>query len=465
MHAQQLQVTPPELLYDYQRRWLRDPSPFKIGLWARQTGKDFTCAAEAVFDSIAQPRNHWLIIGCGERQAIESLQHAKYWADFLKSETRNQKSEIIFHNGSRITALPAKPETIRGYSANLILTEFAFQDHPDDIWRAVFPILTNPLKGGRKKLRIISTPNGHSNRFHELWQSADFAKHKVTIHEAVEAGLPIDIPLLQRGLVDSEAWAQEYECQFLDQSSVLLPYDLIASCESAEATESSTPELISAHRGELFLGIDFGRKHDLTVAWLLERIATPPNHFAFAGALAPRPAHLFVTREILVLEKASVPDQLEALIPRVQRVRRACVDYTGPGIGLGDLLADQFGEFSASNAGVRIPGGRPASSSGRVELCTFTQPFKNEVFSHLRAAFERRLLAIPVNLTVREDLHALHRVLSANGQISYRATGSPDGHSDRCTALALALRAAESAPVVACAANVGSVHSFGRFRR
>ena len=37
-------------LLEYQRAWLSDRSRFKIGLWARQTGKDYTCAAEAVID-------------------------------------------------------------------------------------------------------------------------------------------------------------------------------------------------------------------------------------------------------------------------------------------------------------------------------------------------------------------------------------------------------------------------------
>src|SRR5687768_3448273 len=76
-----------KLLFPYQWNWLADPSPFKIGLWARQTGKDFTCAAEAVFDSLNTPRNHWLIIACGERQARESLQHAKYWAEFCANDS------------------------------------------------------------------------------------------------------------------------------------------------------------------------------------------------------------------------------------------------------------------------------------------------------------------------------------------------------------------------------------------
>ena len=72
--------------YEYQRRWLLDPAPFKFGLWARQTGKDFTCAAEAVLDCMRSANNAWLIIACGERQARESLEKAKTWAAILRGE-------------------------------------------------------------------------------------------------------------------------------------------------------------------------------------------------------------------------------------------------------------------------------------------------------------------------------------------------------------------------------------------
>ena len=58
-------------------------------------------------------------------------------------------------------------------------------------------------------------------------------------------------------------------------------------------------------------------------------------------------------------------------------------------------------------------------------------------------AFEKRNLRVPVSRSIREDLHSINRVSTPTGQITYRAPHSPDGHADRCTALALALRAAE----------------------
>jgi phage FluMu gp28-like protein len=389
-----------------------------------------------------------LIVAAGERQARESLEKAREWAELVHrfaqlsgatdaTRAMASASEIRFANGSRITALPGKPATIRGYSANVILTEFAFHDDPEAVWQAVFPSVSNPLRGGQKKLRIITTPNGQGNFFHRLWQNAEgFSKHRLTIHEALAQGLPVNLARLRAGIFDPNAWAQEYECEFLDGTSVLLPYELIESCESADATESSTPETLGTLRGELFAGIDFGRKQDLTVCWILEKVLRRDPLLP-----AGRKEFQLITREVLVLDRLSTPAQLEMLRPRIARVRRACLDYTGAGIGLGDLLVREFGE-------------RAASSNGKVELCHFSAALKSELFPSLRAAFERGRILIPRSASIREDLHGVQKFVSATGGISYRAGHTADGHSDRCTALALAVRAADAGPTLTCARSI-----------
>ena len=76
---------------------------------------------------------------------------------------------IVFPGGSRVIAVPGRPETVRGYSANVLLTEFAFFEQPDATWRAILPSITNSMRGGVKKVRLITTPNGVGNKAHELW--------------------------------------------------------------------------------------------------------------------------------------------------------------------------------------------------------------------------------------------------------------------------------------------------------
>lgn len=422
----------------YQRAWLQDSAQFKIGLWARQTGKDFTCAAEAALDCALHRHKHWLIVACGERQAVESLRKAREWAHILRGMARRGNfsrpvaftesgTDLYFGNGSRITALPARPETIRGYSGNVILTEFAFHDDAQAVWNAIFPTVTNPLRGGEKKLRIISTPGGHGNLFHQLWSDEEsrlFSRQRITIHEAVRQGLRIDVAQLRAGMPDAESWAQEYECDFVDHSSVLLPYELLEKCESPEATEVAGD--LSRAAGDLFVGIDFGRKQDLTACWVLERVGEE-----------------LWTREVMTLEKMSTPAQANQLRTRVQQARRVCLDYTGAGVGLGDILGQEFGTWS------------PTAQHGRIEHCSFTPALKQELFPKLRAALERGQVWLPCSAAIREDLHSIHRSVSQNGSIQYRATHSADGHSDRATALALALRAAELSPVSAPASCIG----------
>jgi phage FluMu gp28-like protein len=510
-------------LLPYQSAFAANKSRFKIGLWARQTGKDHTCTFEAVVDSLRNPGTLWVIVAAGERQARESLSKAKEWAETLRFQiadyneervspaARMQSAEIRWANGSRLLALPANPQTVRGYSANLILTEFAFHENPDALWRAVYPSISNPLRGGLKKLRIISTPNGMTNKFADLWfntagssttngreisriegrnfeqeraeagesqslltsaptiirpaeagtpngKFSGYFKSKVTIHDAIAAGLPLDAAELQAGLNDPDAWSQEYLCEFMDSSCVLFPYDLISPCESQEATESGVNlhELEAARRGQLFAGIDFGRKNHLTVCWILERVPAGNVWRQRQVGITAHPVALplhgrgdqYVTREVVTIRNTATPDQLEMLLPRLRHWARICLDATGAGIGLGDYLVRQFGQYIPS------PLGRGPGRGGKVELCQFSNALKGELLPKLRAAFENRSVSIPMSREIREDLHGVQRCVTQTGQISYRAAQSADGHSDRTTALALALRAGMSAPVSACAASV-----------
>jgi hypothetical protein len=85
------------------------------------------------------------------------------------SEALLKSVTIIYPHGSRVIAVPGRPDTVRGYSANILLTEFAFFENPEATWRAIVPAVTNPLRGGVKKVRLITTPNGIGNKAHDIW--------------------------------------------------------------------------------------------------------------------------------------------------------------------------------------------------------------------------------------------------------------------------------------------------------
>lgn len=435
-------TSPLDLLLPYQRRWVDDETRWKIGLMSRQVGKDFSSGAEGIRDcysaELKKEKTTWLIGAPSERQALESFEKWKEWAEAFKvsiadyvedretPEALLKSATMTFPHGTRVIAVPGRPDTVRGFSANLLLTEFAFFDDPDKTWRAVLPSITNPLRGGQKKVRLISTPNGQGNKFHDLWKKnfgiagAKWSCHRVTIEDAIRDGLPVNMDELRDALDDPEGWQQEFLCEFMDTASVLLSYELLAAGENPLASLNQPPEFweVTGNNAEpIFLGIDFGRKKDLTVCWALTKVA---------GAY-----HL--TREVFELSKTSTDRQLEMLRPRLRRCRRAAFDYTGPGTGLGDLLVKEFGEWDPK-----------ADKFGKVELCTFTAEFKQDIFPKLRIAFDQRTLGIPAAREIREDLHSVQRMITPSGNISYKAPHTPDGHADRCTALALALRAAST---------------------
>jgi phage FluMu gp28-like protein len=135
--------------------------------------------------------------------------------------------------------------------------------------------------------------------------------------------------------------------------------------------------------------------------------------------------------EVLVLEKTPSDQQEEILRQRIRQCDRVCFDYTGPGVGLGDYLVKEFRAYEPEK-----------HNFGKIELCHFSNTLKVDIFSKLRMAFEKRNVRVPQSRAIREDLHSMNRVSTPTGQITYRAPHSPDGHADRCTALALALRAA-----------------------
>jgi phage FluMu gp28-like protein len=434
-------LSPRDLLLPYQRAWSDDEARFKIGLQARQTGKDFASGEEGIRDcyraELENNKTTWLIAAPSERQSMESLSKWKEWTEAYqlaiadvteeregnKSEALLKSATITFPNGSRVIAVPGKPDTVRGFSANLLLTEFAFFEDADATWRAVIPSITNPLRGGAKKCRLISTPNGIGNKFHDLWTKnyqvpdAKWSCHRVSIWDAVKQGLPVDPEELREALADPEGWAQEFELDFLDTAAVLLPYELIALCESENATEIISPEYwLTQPQFPLFLGIDFGRKRDLTVSWAAESISD-----------------LLMTKEVLCLEKMSTPKQVDLLRPRIRRAQRVSLDYTGPGIGMGDYLVDEFGEWKPEQ-----------DKFGKIELCTFTNTLKQEIFPKFKMRFESRKIFIPVSRVIREDLHSVHRVTTATS-VTYRAPHTLDGHADRATAGALMVRAASYA--------------------
>ena len=314
------------------------------------------------------------------------------------------RHEVRFPGGSRITALPANPRTARGRSANVILDEFAHHQDSRAIWTALYPVISAP----GLRLRVVSTPAGKSNKFYDLATGSDndWSRHRVDIYEAVKQGLDRNVEELQRGMRDPQAWAQEYELEWLDEAHAWLPYELISSCEDVEAGVPS-----SYTEGPVYIGNDIAVRQNLWVAFVLEQKG---------GVLW--------TREIRTLRGKTFSEQDAVINDMVERykVARMCIDQTGMGEPVVESAQIKYGRYL-------------------VEGVLFTPPNKLALASRLRESFEDRALRIPRgDRDLREDLHSLKRVQSPTGAPRFVAESTEAGHADRAWALALALHAAST---------------------
>jgi phage FluMu gp28-like protein len=276
-----------------------------------------------------------------------------------------------------------------------------------------------------------------------------FSLHRVTLQDALEQGflhklqqkLPPGDPrldmdeaayfdLIRRGCADEESFQQEYCCVPGADASAWLSHEMIASCEYAAgqawqlaAREASNPSIEGQPRA-LFVGVDVGPDHDLTVIWVVERIAD-----------------VCFTRAVECLRDEPFDAQEAALAAWLEQpaVWRCCIDATG--------LGRQFCERTQQRHG-----------AARVERVSFTAAVKQELACPVRAAFESRRVRVPAEGEIRADLRAIRKEATAAGNIRFQADRGRNGHADRFWGLALALHAARQA------ADPGPIRVFTRGR-
>lgn len=402
-------------LYAYQQRWVLDNSRFKIAMFARQCGKTFTSTLELALDCARAEamgqRSRWVILSRGERQAREAMNEgvklhlsalsAGFKAYDYEWEPGIKALEVELPGGSKITALPANPDTARGFSANVLLDEFAFHQDSRAIWKALFPVISKP----GLKLRVISTPNGKGNKFYDLMTGHDdgWSRHVTDIYQAVADGLPRNIEELRKGAGDDDLWAQEFELKWLDEASSWLDFELITGCENALA---GIPEHYTGQ--PCFVGVDIAARNDLFVIWVAEQVGD-----------------VLWTREIIERRRISFSEQDLLLddVFRRYRVVRCCMDQTGMGEKPVEDTKRRHGE-------------------SRVEGVLFTGPNKLTLATQGKEHFQDRKLRIPEgNNALRADLHKLKKITGTTGTPRFVADSDSSGHADRTWAAFLAIHA------------------------
>jgi phage FluMu gp28-like protein len=422
------------LLLPYQAAWVKDASRLKIAEKSRQIGWTWATAYGLVRrKALSGARLDAWISSRDDIQARLFLEDCKSFAAILQTGAEDLGERAIdsdghsayvlaMANGLRLHSMSSNPDAQAGKRGDRVLDEFALHPDPRKLYAIAYPGIT---WGG--SLEIFSTHRGSANFFNGLIQEIkhkgnpkSFSLHRITLQDALDQGflaklqakLPADdqrqemdeaayFDFIKAGCADEESFAQEYMCVPSDDASAFVSYDLLDGCKYAAGTDWQT-----RGSGRLYLGVDIGRVHDLTVFWLVEEVSGT----LFTRAVETMQNATFEAQEARWQELMTLPG-----------LTRCCVDQTG--------IGRQFAERGARKYGHRVEG------------VTFTGAVKESLAYPLKAALEDRTLRIPDDPAVVADFRAIRKTTTSAGNIRFEGERTANGHSDRFWAAALALHA------------------------
>ncbi len=453
----------------YQLRWINDESPLKIGDKSRRTGWTWCEAYDAVSrrfrETNSRKADYWFS-SADESAALEFIEYCRFWAEKIFDQIADVVTEKVADpdtgqpyttfrircpNGAKITAMSSNPRRFRSKGGDVCLDEFDFHDDPEGMWDAASPVTQ---WGG--SLRVFSTPAGEGTFYDRLIKDCKkilagfgiteyrgrvgfpgygevqakaiemgitpvFSYHRVTIEDAIAEGIVEKINavtganMTRKAFLAScksksrstDAFLQEYMCQPSTDYSAWLTFKLIEACEDDACPQANEP-LTGYAGGVCDVGVDVGRKRDLTVITVLESVGD-----------------VGWQRLRLEIQNKSLPEQEQilAVVLRAIKWRRCCIDKTGIGLGLYEYTAKAFGAH-------------------RVEGIDFTNPSKQVLAVDIKQAFEDRAVRVTRNDQVlRDDLHSVRKGVTATGQVRFEGERTETGHADRFWSLALAVHA------------------------
>jgi hypothetical protein len=197
---------------DWQANLLRSQSKRHLLLCARQTGKSTTCGALALHTAIYESGSLTLLISRSHDQAKELFKRALQLYERLPGAPRridDSKLKLELANGSRILSLPNNENTIRGYSAHLVILDEAARVD-DDLVAAIMPMLAT-TEGG---LVALTTPYGRRGWFYEAWCAGDWERTKILATECPR--ITPEFLAEQRALLGEWRYRQEFCVEFVD---------------------------------------------------------------------------------------------------------------------------------------------------------------------------------------------------------------------------------------------------------
>jgi hypothetical protein len=204
-----------------QTRVLRDnPRRFILNC-NRQWGKSTITSILVAHRAIFVPESLSVIVGPSERQSAETLRKVRRFLNIARvsgtSDRINRSSLVLPHNQSRIVALPSSGDKVRGFSSVSLLVFDEASRVGDPLYQSMRPSIA--VSGG--DVALISTPLGKRGFFYREFSSGGPQWKRYTVPASQCPRIPksfLDEELITQG---EEYFAQEYECQFIEDGRFL----------------------------------------------------------------------------------------------------------------------------------------------------------------------------------------------------------------------------------------------------
>jgi len=271
--------------YEYMHPFLRDESHFIANVMARQTGKTFNGMAKLLYLGFKHPDSVILVTAPKYDQikniAFKALnQHLKRmesndpdWFEYVVGKKNLLRTVVRLRNGSQILAESPIPETIRGHTAKVVyLMECNFIRDDMDLYTAVLFTL-NTTNG---YLIAESTPWNTDSVFYKMFHDpaySAFSTHRVEYTEAMPPNGPLSqsvVEMIRAQLAgDPARWRREMLCEWTEDTNTWLPTSLIALAQDSQLELIKRLEDV-ALRGDLYVGVDFGKHQDYSVVAVLD---------------------------------------------------------------------------------------------------------------------------------------------------------------------------------------------------
>lgn len=437
----------------YQQAYIYDANRFVAVEKAVRIGityaHSFKASLKRVMRDPFAKRSNELFASKNRQTASEYLSYHRHWAKYWNTlfgesfiDLDKWTSEVGRYPGGDIIIVSSDPNSFRGMSGDVTLDEFAFHEQQNALFSAA-QSRSQWLDDGQ--VTLISSHSHPESVFAQLVNDhrADPEKavvqsvHRVTLYEAVKQGLALKVPGKHRDCVrgrhskdpkkieqcnaafiesirktclSEEDFAREYLCEPA-KLSALVSADEYEKC----VIENAVPDHLDAGVpfGELFMGVDCGVRHDLTVLWALQR------GFNKAGESCYRSVCVKPIRGM------SFPEQAQVLSPMLRHddICKGFIDQGVQGRSLADAVKDYTGSI--------------------IEPYQFTGPRKAEMYERLRAFIQMRRISLPPNPDCKRDFLSVRREVTQGGAVKYEAGGRLS-HGDYFAACALALHAAEA---------------------